>query len=128
MSDRDFFREVDEAVRHDNTRSFGTATASMPSSAPALIVAGVAGFKAWIYWQTAKPQAAGTGFTQALGARQRRRSQGGGRFTDWRRRVRLAIACWRVSSSPAPRRKTGDTDKAVALYDALAADSGTDTF
>ena len=38
----------------------------MPRRGGELIVAGVAGFKAWTYWQERKAQEAGTEFSQAL--------------------------------------------------------------
>ena len=67
MSDQ-FFREVDEAVRQDRYKELWDRYGLHALVAAALIVAGVAGFKGWTYWQDRKAQEAGTEFSRALGA------------------------------------------------------------
>ena len=107
------------------TKSCGTNTVSMLVAAT-LIVAGVAGFKAWTYWQERNSQEAGTEFSQALGA-----LDGGDAAKANNALNDFGEGTGRLSrASPLPdrrrRREAGNTDKAVTLYDALAADSGTD--
>ena len=66
MSDRDFFREVDEAVRHDRYRQLWDRYALHAMGVAVLIVAAVAGYKGWTYWQERKAQEAGSQFSEAL--------------------------------------------------------------
>jgi len=87
----------------------------------------VAGFKAWTYWQERKAQEAGTEFSQAVAqldggeaakARDALNALAEGGPAGYRVLARFQLA--------AAEAQAGNTDKAVALYDALATDSGTD--
>lgn len=127
MSDRDFFREVDEAVRQDRYKELWDKYGLYALVAATLIVAGVAGFKAWTYWQERRSQEAGTEFSQALGA-----LDGGDAAKANNALNDLAekgpagyrvLARFQIAAAEA---QAGNTDKAVTLYDALAAGSGTD--
>jgi len=128
MSDRDFFREVDEAVRQDRYNELWDKYGVYALAAAALIVAGVAGFKVWSYWQEQKAQAAGTDFSQAVTeldrgdvakARDVLNSLAAKGPTGYQILSRFQLA--------AAEAQAGSTDKALALYDALAADPETDT-
>ena len=66
MSDRDFFREVDEAVRQDRYKQLWDQYGIYAIGAAAAVVLAVAGHKAWTYWQDKQAQEAGAKFTQAL--------------------------------------------------------------
>src|SRR5262245_66049703 len=67
MSDRDtFLREVDEAVRQDRYHQLWDRYGIYVLGVAALIVAGVAGYKGWTFWQEKRAQDAGSEFTQAL--------------------------------------------------------------
>lgn len=128
MSDRDFFREVDEAVRQDQYRVLWDRYGLYALVAAALLVVGVAGYKGWSYWQESRAQAAGTEFSNALAL------QDGGDAA----KAREAFAAL-AEKGPAGYRvlarfqlasgetQAGDKDKAVALYDALATDADTDS-
>jgi len=127
MSDRDFFREVDEAVRQDRYNELWDKYGVYALAAAALIVAGVAGFKVWSYWQEQKAQAAGTDFSQAVTeldsgdvakARDVLNSLAAKGPTGYQILSRFQLA--------AAEAQAGSTDKALALYDALAADPATD--
>jgi len=128
MSDRDFFREVNEAVRQDRYNELWDKYGVYALAAAALIVAGVAGFKVWSYWQEQKAQAAGTDFSQAVTeldsgdvakARDVLNSLAAKGPTGYQILSRFQLA--------AAEAQAGTTDKALALYDALAADPETDT-
>jgi len=128
MSDRDFFREVNEAVRQDRYNELWDKYGVYALAAAALIVAGVAGFKVWSYWQEQKAQAAGSDFSQAVTeldsgdvakARDVLNSLAAKGPTGYQILSRFQLA--------AAEAQAGSTDKAVALYDALAADPETDT-
>src|SRR6478736_2805264 len=128
MSDRDFFREVDEAVRQDRYKELWDKYGVYALAVALLIVASVAGFKVWSFWQERQAQAAGTDFSQAV------TQLDGGDATKARTALNALAetgpAGYRVLSRfqlAAAEAQAGDTDKAVALYDALANDAETDT-
>ncbi|MHA1165300.1 MAG: tetratricopeptide repeat protein [Alphaproteobacteria bacterium] len=51
MSDDSIFREVDEAVRHDQFKALWDKYGIIAMSGAVMIVAGVGGYKFWNYWQ-----------------------------------------------------------------------------
>ncbi|HKA47924.1 MAG TPA: tetratricopeptide repeat protein [Methyloceanibacter sp.] len=128
MSDRDFFREVDDAVRQDRYKELWDKYGVYALAAAALVVVGVAGFKLWSYWQEQRAQQAGTEFSQAVTkldngdaakARDLFNSLADKGPTGYQILSRFQLA--------AAEAQAGNTDKAVALYDALATDAETDT-
>ena len=126
MSDQ-FFREVDEAVRQDRYKELWDRYGLHALVAAALIVAGVAGFKGWTYWQDRKAQEAGTEFSQALGALES--GDAAKANTALQDLAQKGPAGYRMLARfqlAATEAQGGNTDKAVELYDALAADAGTD--
>lgn len=128
MNDRDsFLREVDEAVRQERYRQLWDRYGLYVLGAAGLIVLGVAGQKGWTYWQDRQAANAGAKFTQAL-------TMDDGADATKAREMLSALA----ESGPAGYRilarfqlaaaaaKAGETDKAVADYDALAKDPSVD--
>lgn len=128
MNDRDsFLREVDEAVRQERYRQLWDRYGLYVLGAAGLIVLGVAGQKGWTYWQDRQAANAGAKFTQALTIED-------GADATKAREMLSALA----ESGPAGYRilarfqlaaaaaKAGETDKAVADYDALAKDPSVD--
>ena len=110
-----FFARWTRPSAKNNTRSFGTNTASTRSAPPCSIVAGVAGYKGWTYWQEKQAQDAGTKFTQALAL------QDGADAAKARERLTALAekgpAGYRVLARfqlAAAEAKAGDNDKAVA--------------
>jgi hypothetical protein len=128
MSDRDFFREVDEAVRQDRYKALFDKYGIYALVGTALIVAGVAGFKGWTSWQESNAQAAGTEFSNALALEDNGDAA----------KAQEALSAL-AEKGPAGYRvlsrfqlalidaQAGDNDKAVAIYDALATDADTDS-
>jgi hypothetical protein len=128
MSDRDsFLREVDEAVRQDRYQKLWDQYGIYALGAAALLVAGVAGYKGWTYWQEKQAEDAGTKFSQALSmedgadaakAREMLTSLAEKGPEGYRVLARFQLA--------AAEAKAGGIDKAVADYDALANDPNVD--
>ena len=128
MSDRDFFREVDEAVRQDKYKALLDRYGIYAVFAAGLFVAGVAGYKGWTYWQESQAQAAGTEFGTALALQDSGdAAKAQDAFTALAEKGPVGyrvLARFQLASAEV---QTGDKDKAVALYDALATDGDTDT-
>jgi len=129
MSDRgdSFLREVDEAVRQERYKKLWDQYGVYALGLAALIVAGVAAYKGWAYWQERQAQAAGAKFSEAL-------TMLDGADTTKAKDVLALLAeegppGYRVLARfqlAAAEAKAGDIDKAVADYDALASDSSVD--
>lgn len=127
MSDSEFFREVDEAVRHERYKRLWDRYGIFAIIGACLIIAGVAGYKGWIYWRDKQAGDAGAQFTEALTlakagdaakAREAFRQLAESGPSGYRvlARFQLAVA----------EAKAGETDKAVASYDALSNDAAVD--
>ncbi len=128
MTDRDtFLREVNEAVRHDRYKRLWDRYGIYVLGVAVLIVAGVAGHKAWTYWQERQAAEAGAKYTEAL------RLEDGPDAAEAREMLTAlaetgpqgyrTLARFQLAAAEA---KAGEIDKAVASYDALAKDSGID--
>src|SRR3990172_10939114 len=122
-----FLREVDEAVRHDQYKKLWDRYGVVALGAAALIVVGVAGYKGWSYWQEKRAQDAGAKFTQALlmedGADAAKAREMLTALADSGPEGYRVLARFQLAAAAA---KAGETDKAVADYDALATDSRVD--
>lgn len=123
MSD-EFIREVDEAVRHDELKRLWDKFGVYVLLGAALIVAGVAGYKGWRYWEARQAAKTGARFVGALILEEE------GKSAD-------ALAAFKdlAASGPAGYRtlsrfqlaemtaKAGKRAEAVKMYDQLAADT-----
>jgi hypothetical protein len=127
MSDNSFFREVDEAVRHDQYKKLWDRYGIAILVLGALLITGVAAYKGWVFWKERQAQEAGAEFTQALAMKASTESD----------KARAAFAALAKSGPQgyqvlsrfqlaASEAKAGETDKAVASYDALATDASVD--
>jgi hypothetical protein len=122
-----FLREVDEAVRQDQYKKLWDRYGVYALGAALLVVAGVAGYKGWSYWQVKQAQDSGAKFTQAL-------SMEDGADAARARKMLTALAekgpeGYRVLARfqlAAAEAKAGEADKAVTDYDALANDASVD--
>jgi hypothetical protein len=128
MTDRDsFLREVDEAVRQDRYHQLWDKYGIYAMGLAVLVVACVGAYKGWTYWQQQRARDAGAKFTQAL-------SMEDGADAAKSREMMTALAekgpeGYRMLARfqlAATEAKAGETDKAVADYDALATDSSVD--
>jgi hypothetical protein len=127
MSDQDFFREVDEAVRQERYKQLWDKYGVYVLGAAALFVLSVAGYKGWAYWQDKQAADAGAKFTQALSMEE-------GADAAKAREMLAALAesgpeGYRVLARfqlAAAAAEAGETDKAVADFDALAKDPSVD--
>lgn len=128
MSDRDFFREVDEAVRQDKYRKLWDQYGVYVLGAAAIMVAGVAGFQGWSFWQEKRAAEAGAKFSQAEsienGADAARAREMFGALAEQGPAGYRVLARFQLAAAAA---KAGETDKAVADYDALAKDASVDS-
>jgi hypothetical protein len=127
MSDRDFFREVDEAVRQDKYRKLWDQYGVHVLVAAAIVVAGVAGYKGWTFWQEKRAADAGAKFSQALrmedGADAAKAREMLAALAEQGPQGYRVLARFQLAAAAA---KAGETDKAVAAYDALAKDGAVD--
>jgi len=127
MSDNSFFREVDEAVRHDRYKALWDRYGITVLVLGACVIAGVAGYKGWTYWQERQSQEAGAEFTQALtlkaGDDQAKAREAFSSLAESGPRGYRVLSRFQIASNEA---KAGETDKAVASYDALATDGSVD--
>jgi hypothetical protein len=128
MTDRDsFLREVDEAVRQDQYKKLWDNYGVYALAGLLLIVAAVAAYKGWSYWQERQAQEAGAKFSEAL-------TLEGGTDDAKAHDLLASLAAqgpegYRVLARfqlVAAEAKAGDLDEAVADYDALASDAGAD--
>jgi hypothetical protein len=127
MSDRDFFREVDEAVRRERYKQLWDRYGVYILGVAVLIVVGVAGHRAWTYWQERQAAEAGAKYTQALsmeeGADAAQAREMLTTLAEQGPQGYRVLARFQLAAAEA---EAGETDKAVAGYDALAKDSGID--
>jgi len=128
MTDRDsFLREVDGAVRQDQYKKLWDNYGVYALAGLLLIVAAVAAYKGWSYWQGRQAQEDGAKFSEAL-------TLEGGTDDAKAHDLLASLAAqgpegYRVLARfqlAAAEAKAGDLDKAVADYDALASDAGAD--
>jgi hypothetical protein len=127
MSDRDFFREVDEALRQEKYKKLWDRYGVYALAAAVLLVAGVAGYKAWSYWQQSRAEEAGAQFSKALtldsaGDASKAREAFAALAEKGPEGYRV-LARFQLAAVEA---QAGETDNAVATYDALSNDANVD--
>ena len=120
-----FLREVDEAVRQDQYKKLWDQYGVYALGCAVLIVAGVAGYKGWTYWQVKRAQDAGSQFSQAL-QDSTDAAKAHEILTDLAQSGPEGYRVLARFQLAAAEAKAGETDKAVADYDALAVDPGVD--
>lgn len=127
MSDQDFFREVDEAVRQERYKRLWDQYGIYVLGLAGLIVVAVAGYKGFAYWQEKQAQESGAKFAQALslvdGPDAAKAHEMLSALAEKGPEGYRILARFQLAAAAA---KAGETDKAVAEYDALAKDSDVD--
>jgi hypothetical protein len=127
MSDNSFFREVDEAVRHDQYKALWDKYGVVILVLAAAVIVGVAGYKGWTYWQDHRSQTAGAEYTQALaletGSDPTQATEAFAALAENGPHGYRILSRFQMAAGEA---KAGETEKAVATYDALATDGGVD--
>ena len=68
----DIFHEVDEAVRREQLKKLWERWGNLIIAAAFLVVLGIAGWRAFEWWQNKKAQQAGAAFESATGLSARR--------------------------------------------------------
>ncbi len=127
MSDSEFFREVDEAVRHEQYKRLWDRYGLFAIIGAGLIIAGVAGYKGWTYWREKQAGDAGAQFTQALTlAKAGEAAKAREAFTQLAEKGPTGYRVLAKFQLAAAEAKAGETDKAVADYDALSNDASVD--
>lgn len=123
-TDESLFREVDEEVRQDEYKKIWDRYGKHFTTLAILAVAGVAAFQGWHYYQTKQAEDAGAVYFAAL------KKAADGKTDD----ALSALAAVNHSGfgqlaalqSAALLAKKGDAEKAVAAYDAFAANATND--
>ena len=117
----DIFREVDEDIRRDQAKKLWDRFGPYVIGVAILIVVATAGYRGWVYWQERQAQATGDRFLAALDlatqgkhdeamiALQAVAANGSGQYP--------VLAGFRLAAEKAA---TGDTQGAIAEYDAIA--------
>jgi hypothetical protein len=127
MSDSEFFREVDEAVRHEQYKKLWDRYGIFAIIGACLLIAGVAGYKGWTYWREKQAGDAGAQFTEALTlAKSGEAAKAREAFTQLGEKGPAGyrvLARFQLATAEA---KAGETDKAIATYDALSNDAAVD--
>jgi hypothetical protein len=127
MSDSEFFREVNEAVRHEQYKRLWDRYGIFAIIGAGLIVAGVAGYKGWTYWREKEAGDAGAQFTEALTlAKTGEADKAREAFTQLSEKGPKGYRALARFQLAAAETKAGETDKAIASYDSLANDAEVD--
>ncbi len=126
MSEESIFREVDEAIRHDQFKALWDKYGLLVLAGAFAIVAGVGGYKGWVYWTAQQASNAGARFvggvtlledgktSEAIEVFKSLADEGPSGYRK--------LAQFRLAAINA---KDGNTGAAIKTYDALASDSAT---
>ena len=124
MSDESLFREVDEEVRQEQFKKLWDRYGNAVIALCFVVVAAVAGYKGWQYWQVRQSEAAALAFFQAA------KLAGAGKSDDALKQFATighpgygVLAKLREAAVLAAQ---GKAENAVKIYDSVAADPRAD--
>ena len=124
MTDESLIREVDEEVRRDEYKKIWDRFGSLFTALAVAVVLAVAAFKGWQYYQQTQSEGAGVVFAEAV------KKAGEGKYEDALSALKAVhhagygqLARLQEAAVLADK---GDPEKAVAAYDAIAADASVD--
>jgi hypothetical protein len=126
MSDHDFIREVNEAVRQEKYKQLWDQYGLYILALAVLLVAGVAGYNAWTFWRQSQAQTAGAEFTQAVTLAERDDPKAKELLDALAKKGPAGYQVLARFQLAAAEAKAGKSDEAVAAYDALAGDASVD--
>jgi len=125
MSEERIFREVDEAVRHDQLKGLWDKYGVLVVAGAFAIVAGVGGYKFWVYWKAEQASNAGARFVGGVTLLEDGKTSEAievfNSLADEGPSGYRKLAQFRLAAIFA---KDGKTQDAVKIYDALASQSG----
>lgn len=120
-----FIEEVDEEVRRERAQKLWKRWSPLIIGVVMLILVGVAGYEVWKGWQAEKTAAAGARFTSALNLAQAGKSaEAATAFADLAKGGAAGYAELARFQHAANLVEAKDITAAVAVYDAIASDSG----
>ncbi len=124
MSDESLFREVDEEVRQEQFKKLWERYGNAVIALCFVVVATVAGYKGWQYWQVKQSETAALAFFQAAKLADRGKSDEAlAQFQTVGHAGYAVLAKLREANLLASQGKSGD---AVKIYNAVAADASAD--
>jgi hypothetical protein len=126
MSDHDFIREVNEAVRQEKYKQLWDQYGLYVLALAVLLVAGVAGYNAWTFWRQNQAKTAGAEFTQAVILAESADPKAKELLDALAKKGPAGYQVLARFQLAAAEAKAGKIDDAVAAYDALASDASVD--
>ncbi len=123
----DIFQEIDEELRRENFAKLWTRYGKYVIALAVVVVLATAGFTQWRQYQLRQREAEGARYVAALDlARQGKDKDAADEFALIARDASGGRAVLARFEQAALKAKSGDSQGAAALYDALAADSSVD--
>lgn len=124
MTDESLIREVDEDVRRDEYKKLWDRFGNVFTAIAILVIGAVAAYKGWEYYQQRQSEGAALVYTEAM------KKAADGKYDDALSALKAVnhagygqLARLQEASVLAEK---GETEKAVAAYDAVAADTAVD--
>lgn len=122
----DIFQEVDEDLRRDKTAQFMKRYGGLFATVMVLLVAATAGWQAWQAWQKSQREADTAKLVSALSQTAAGPQKGIEALSSYAGGAPANLAVLARLNEAALRAEEGKTAEAVAIYDSVAAGTGSD--